>query len=304
MAIEIINIGTSPNDGTGDVLRSAFIKCNDNFNELETTKINGTGTDDYIPKFNGSDSIENSQIVDNGTGVGIGTTNPGVRFVNSGAPFTSGPTLGSATIGSQALLSNTGLYGLYLGVSSNGDVWQQVQRNDGNSAVYNIALQPSGGNIYIGTNAAIYGTSAKMQFLFNGLNEYGINFRTTAVNSIPIHFLNSTGSQIGYIFTDATSVAYVSVSDYRLKEDLKSFNGLDLISQINVYDYKWKDQDKRSFGVMAHELKEVIPQASFGEKDGERMQGVDYSLLVPILVQAIKEQQIQIEELKNLINKN
>lgn len=303
MAIEIINVGASANDGNGDPIRDAFIKCNNNFDELQTTKVSGTGTDDYIPKFNGSDSLQNSQIVDNGTGVGIGTTNPLVRFVNSGGPFTSGPTLGLGTIGSQALLSSDGLFGLYSGVSSNGDIWQQVQRNDGNSAVYNIALQPQGGNIYIGTNAPIYGTSAKMQFLFNGLNEFGMNFRSTAVNSIPIHFLNSTGSQIGYIFTDATSVAYTSVSDYRLKEDLNKINGLDLISKINVYDYKWKNQNKRSFGVMAHELQEVIPQAVFGEKDSERMQSVDYSLLVPILVQAIQEQQTEILELKTLINK-
>lgn len=235
--------------------------------------------------------------------VGIGTSSPGVRFVNSGGGFSSGPTLGSGIVGSQALLSNNGLYGLYSGVSSNGDVWQQVQRNDANTAVYNLALQPSGGNIYIGTTAPIYGTSSKMQFLFDGLSEFGINFRSTAVASIPIHFTSSTGTQTGYIFQDATGVFLVSVSDYRLKEDLNSFNGLDLISKINVYDYKWKGQDKRSFGVMAHELQEVIPQAAFGEKDGERMQGVDYSTLVPILIQAIKEQQTQIEELKILINK-
>jgi len=303
MAIEIINVGSSPNDGTGDPIRDAFIKCNENFDELDTIKIEGTGTDNYIARFNGSDAIENSQIFDNGTNVGIGTTNPGVKFVNSGGPFTLEPTLGSGIVGSQALLSSDGLYGLYSGVSSNGDVWQQIQRNDGNSAVYNLALQPKGGNIYIGTNAPIYSTSSKMQFLFDGLNEFGINFRSTSVASIPVHFTSSAGVQTGYIFQDATGVFLVSISDYRLKEDLNSFNGLDLISKINVYDYKWKDQDKRSFGVMAHELQEVIPQAAFGEKDGLTMQGVDYSTLVPILIKSIQEQQTQIEELKQLINK-
>ena len=34
MAIQTINIGTSANDGTGDNLRNAFIKTEDNFNEL------------------------------------------------------------------------------------------------------------------------------------------------------------------------------------------------------------------------------------------------------------------------------
>ena len=76
MAIEIINVGASPNDGNGDPIRDAFIKCNDNFDELETTKISGSGTDDYIPKFNGPDAIQNSQIFDNGTNVGIGTNTP------------------------------------------------------------------------------------------------------------------------------------------------------------------------------------------------------------------------------------
>lgn len=80
MAIEIINVGTSPNDGNGDPIRDAFIKCNDNFDELETTKISGSGTDNYVPKFNGSNAIENSQIFDNGTNVGIGTTSPSGEF--------------------------------------------------------------------------------------------------------------------------------------------------------------------------------------------------------------------------------
>ena len=34
MAIQTINIGTNPNDGTGDDLRTAFDKVNDNFAEL------------------------------------------------------------------------------------------------------------------------------------------------------------------------------------------------------------------------------------------------------------------------------
>jgi hypothetical protein len=34
MAQQVINIGSAPNDGTGDQLRTAFDKCNDNFTEL------------------------------------------------------------------------------------------------------------------------------------------------------------------------------------------------------------------------------------------------------------------------------
>lgn len=34
MAQQTINVGTAPNDGQGDPIRAAYIKCNNNFNEL------------------------------------------------------------------------------------------------------------------------------------------------------------------------------------------------------------------------------------------------------------------------------
>ena len=68
-----------------------------------------------------------------------------------------------------------------------------------------------------------------------------------------------------------------------------------------MYDYKWKSGNDRSYGAMAHELQEIIPYAVSGEKDGEDMQGVDYSKVVPLLVKSIQEQQKQIEELKQII---
>ena len=34
MTLQVINVGTSPNDGTGDPIRTAYIKCNDNFAEI------------------------------------------------------------------------------------------------------------------------------------------------------------------------------------------------------------------------------------------------------------------------------
>ena len=109
-------------------------------------------------------------------------------------------------------------------------------------------------------------------------------------------------TEVGWIsYTDSNGVSYNSASDYRLKEDLQDFNGLDKISKIKMYDYKWKSGNDRSYGAMAHELQEIIPYAVSGEKDGEDMQGVDYSKVVPLLVKSIQEQQKQIEELKQII---
>ena len=97
-----------------------------------------------------------------------------------------------------------------------------------------------------------------------------------------------------------------------------------MISNIPVYDYKWKSEDSRAYGVMAHELQEVLPQAVVGEKDAiedyeitpavldeegnvseeavmstrNDNQGVDYSKIVPLLVKSIQELKAEIELLK------
>jgi hypothetical protein len=102
---------------------------------------------------------------------------------------------------------------------------------------------------------------------------------------------------------DVNATAFNTTSDYRLKEDFQSFNGLDIISNINVYDFKWKDVDdvegKRAYGVKAHELQEQIPSAVTGEHDGNKMQKVDYSKLVPVLIKSIQELQAQVQQLQN-----
>jgi hypothetical protein len=106
--------------------------------------------------------------------------------------------------------------------------------------------------------------------------------------------------QIGGVAQNGTTaVSFNTTSDYRLKEDLKDFAGLDIVSKIPVYDYKWKADKSRSYGVMAHELQDVLPDAVTGEKDAEEMQGVDYSKIVPLLVKSIQELKAEIDILKS-----
>jgi len=133
-------------------------------------------------------------------------------------------------------------------------------------------------------------------------NVCDIRTGTTANTNVgAIVFRNSASAYCGQITVNgATGVtSYLSASDYRLKEDLKDFKGLDLVSNIKVYDYKWKSADETPYGVVAHELQEVLPQAVNGNKDDEQMQSVDYSKIVPLLVAAIQELKAEIELLKN-----
>jgi hypothetical protein len=142
---------------------------------------------------------------------------------------------------------------------------------------------------------------------FNGGTTW---FTTTEDYPLGLNRTDSTGTIVtftydqstkGTISIDGSNVAYNTSSDYRLKEDLKDFNGLELISKMDVYDFKWKDTSKRQYGVIAHELQEVISYAVAGEKDGEEMQQADYSKIVPVLLKSIQEQQEIIEDLKKRI---
>ena len=102
--------------------------------------------------------------------------------------------------------------------------------------------------------------------------------------------------------SSTNAVVYNTTSDYRLKEDLQQFDGLEIVDKIKTYNYKWKKADARGYGALAHELQEVFPDAVTGEKDGEDMQGVDYSTLVPVLIKSIQELKAEIELLKQQIN--
>ena len=137
MAIEIINVGASPNDGNGDPIRDAFIKCNDNFDELDTTKIGGSGTDNFVPKFSGTDSIENSLIFDDGSFVGVNTTTPSTNLEVNGPDY-------SFSAGRQA--SNRKVS---IGLNDNGQ--PSIQSFDSSNAPVNLTINPSGGNVGIGT---------------------------------------------------------------------------------------------------------------------------------------------------------
>jgi hypothetical protein len=161
----------------------------------------------------------------------------------------------------------------------------------------------SGGNVLIGTTSGsgklvvrntTSGDCLQVLATSGGTGYYYAAGQSTGFAA----YFVSTG-EAGSITLSGSSTSYNTSSDYRLKQDLKEFNGLSLISEIKTYDYEWKTDHKRAYGVIAHELAEVLPQAVTGEKDGERMQGVDYSKIVPVLIKSIQELKLELDTLKN-----
>jgi len=169
----------------------------------------------------------------------------------------------------------------------------------------------SGGDVLIDTTTVLTTSSTYGNLTLDGSMTVGPNLGALTPDASinvkefggkQISFFYGT-TKVGGITSTSSATAYNTSSDYRLKEDLQDFAGLDMVSKIPVYDFKWKTDESRSYGVMAHELQEVLPQAVVGEKDAEEMQSVDYSKIVPLLVKSIQELTAKVEKLESTLTK-
>ena len=100
----------------------------------------------------------------------------------------------------------------------------------------------------------------------------------------------------GDIYATADVIAF---SDARVKEDVRTVeNALDKVTKLRGVTYIKKDEEnkKRKMGVIAQEVLEVLPEVVHEDNDG--YYGVSYGNIVGVLIEAIKEQQKQIDELK------
>ena len=99
------------------------------------------------------------------------------------------------------------------------------------------------------------------------------------------------------------AAAFVTYSDENLKTEVTSMQNtaLDTIMNLEGVEFTWKNSGERDFGFIAQEVQKVVPKAVHTAHDG--VQGVDYSRLTSILVEAVKSQQVQIEDLKSTISK-
>ena len=99
------------------------------------------------------------------------------------------------------------------------------------------------------------------------------------------------------------AAAFVTYSDESLKQDVSSManTALDTVMSLEGVEFTWKDSGERDFGFIAQDVHSVLPKAVHTAENG--VQGVDYSRLTSVLVEAVKAQQVQIEELKALLKK-
>ncbi|WP_370097234.1 tail fiber domain-containing protein [Xanthomarina gelatinilytica] len=94
-------------------------------------------------------------------------------------------------------------------------------------------------------------------------------------------------------------------SDRRLKKDIEDLNyGLSEILALSPKAYNWKnrEQDYKSMGLIAQEVQSVIKELVHTADDENKTLSVSYTELIPVLIKAIQEQQVIIESQKLTIS--
>jgi hypothetical protein len=269
-----------------------------------TSALNGTSA-----TFSSSVTANSNLFVTNGSLNFGGTatftsTDPAIyRVAGNDLAFAIGSTERMRiTSGGNVLIgtSTDGGYKLYVdGGSSNGMAFYSTSPANqfkiaGSAAAMtftNTIASPSmGGSLGVATSAGDFlsGTAAGDTIFinqFSGKKLYAVSYS-------------------GGVYLSSGATSWTANSDIRLKNINSHIeNAVEKLSTLQTINFSYKDDKfkKQNLGLIAQEVEKIFPELI--DKNDDGMLGVRYTELVPVLVKAIQEQQKEINELKQLINK-
>jgi hypothetical protein len=260
--------------------------------------------------YNRTSNIYRMFITDAGN-VSIGTpTSADVRLhVHTGTPS-----------GATSLASNTAI-----AIDSNGNQYLEFRtRSDSAGIMQGILFTDNGRNAFIGFKeytgavANTYGESIHFAIIDFSASDAGSGFwwgtSSNPLNGVtsPLMFLRGNGnlnlgygSDQGYKFavngTIYASGDVIAYSDLSVKKNIRTIdNALERVTKSRGVIYDRKDiESNNNIGFIAQELELEFPELISTNADGTK--GVKYQNATAVLFEAVKEQQVQIEELKDLV---
>ena len=236
--------------------------------------------------------------------------------------FTGGSVLASSIVGTALSISGISTLGVVnatsLDVSGNIGIGSQNPqakldvRGDINFQNSMLISNDGGINnidhIWHGDTPHDYGTNGTWNFVSDGTAKQVGN------SAIQIGFLKSSGG--GYFIGDVgigttnpqakldvdgtvTATDFNSTSDVKLKKNIKQIEDpMSKIMTIEGVSFNWKSDNRPSLGVIADDLKNTLPELVSGDDP----KTVNYNGLVGLLIECVKNQQQQIDELKDQLN--
>ena len=228
---------------------------------------------------------------------GAASTNPGTLI------FRTGTTSGGTPVSERMRIDSSGNVGIgttnafrALSIQQNSDtaIFISAGNANANSRAYELVV---GGNSSNNAEFLIRtrldnGTGGTERLRIDANGRLGIN------SSSPTSTLDVIGdvkiSGIG------TATEFVSTSDITLKENITVIdNPLIKLSELRGVTFDWK-KGGSSVGVIAQDVEKVLPQAVRGEENNK---AVNYNGIIGLLVESIKQQQKEIDELKSRLDK-
>ena len=94
-----------------------------------------------------------------------------------------------------------------------------------------------------------------------------------------------------------TANSFIYSSDVRLKDNIKVLdNALEKVNSLEGVSFNWQENGQAEIGLIAQEVEKVLPELVV--TDGNGLKAVKYGNIVALLIEAVKDQQIEIENLK------
>jgi len=125
----------------------------------------------------------------------------------------------------------------------------------------------------------------------SGVGTFVINDLGTAVSGGGTNrmTINNDGS---VTFTGNVYANSFVPSSLAYKDNVRTYeNALDTVNKLRGVRFDWKDSGKPSVGLIAEEVEKVVPEV-VAHNEGSAT-GVNYASLVGVLVEAVKEQEVQ-----------
>ena len=279
-----------------------------------TASVNGYMTAAYAGKVDGLSYgaiAEIGRYIDfHGT---YGTTNDfDVRF-DCGASGVSGQGTLSVTAGNVAFsssITSPGFYGTSTSNFQGNQTGSTLQNATGGLGGFMVQSLNSASAAFIsfhkpGNYASYFGLDDDNQFAVGGWSA-GAGLGRMKVGSLGVGTAASGTS--GEIRATENITAYYT-SDERLKENIITINNaLEKVNKISGVNFDWTDEEikarggidgyfvrKQDVGVIAQDIEKVLPEAVATRENGYK--AVRYELLVPLLIEAIKELSEQNQQL-------
>ena len=210
--------------------------------------------------------------------------------------------LGTCTALSLGTSSNTSIFHGSLIASNTLEACQEITANN------NICVK---GNAIVDTNLTVAGDTITngitgSDFLFTGSGVFNNLIRFNSAVSIcgvsNIRDTNIIGNLnvTGNINSTGDVTAFTS-SDNRLKENLIPIDSSNYINNLTGYEFDWNSRSKRTGkgkGIIAQDLYNI--DDSLVRENGDGYLTVDYTSLIPVLIEEVKRLGKEIEELKKV----